>query len=275
MANKDPFWDVYTRTFIAGPTESDGFMMTGEHAHLHYEFMINFCRIPIRHTVSGQEYVTDHPYILYRAPYVLHSSNTLTTAKYRRYLLTINPTVLTEYGGICSLGRLRGRAECMIPVNEQQLARLIPILQRLWRARNDTSVPKSVWVSLLSCFLFEINELIPDDLPDISPTPPYIQELMHYVVEHLEEDLRVEVLAEKFFVSRTKLITDFRAATRISLHRYVVGIRTAQARIWLAQGLSVTETAQRCGFSQESAFIHMFRRETGMTPGEWKRRSGM
>lgn len=275
MAKRDPFWGVYIKTFSARPTESDGFVMEGEHAHVYHEFMINFCRIPIRHTVSGQEYVTDHPYILYRAPYVLHSSNTLTTAKYRRYQLTINPTVLTEYGGICSLGRLRGRAECMIPVNKQQLARLIPILQRLWRAREDTSVPKAVWVSLLTCFLFEINELIPDDLPDISPTPPYIQELMHYVVEHLEEDLRVEVLAEKFFVSRTKLITDFRAATRISLHRYVVGIRTAQARIWLAQGLSVTETAQRCGFSQESAFIHMFRRETGMTPGEWKRRSGM
>lgn len=274
MAPKDPFWDVYTRTFIAGPTESDGFTMVDEHAHLHHEFMINFSHIPIRHTVSGREYVTDYPYILYRAPYILHSSSTLTTEKYRRYLLTINPTVLTEYSGICSLGRLQGRSECLIPVNEQQILRLIPILQRLWRARNDSSVPKNVWVSLLTCFLFEVNELMPEDLPDISPTPPYIQELMHYVVEHLDEDLRVDVLAKKFFVSRTKLIADFRSATRISLHRYVIGIRTAQAKIWLARGQSVTETAQRCGFSQESAFIHMFRRETGLTPGEWKRRCG-
>ena len=112
---------------------------------------------------------------------------------------------------------------------------------------------------------------MPENLPDIAPTPPYIQELMHYIAEHPEEDLRVEVLAEKFFVSRTKLITDFRYATRISLHRYVIGIRIAQARIHLAQGHSVTETAQRCGFAEESTFIHMFRREVGITPGEWKK----
>ena len=274
MPNKDPFWDVYTKTFIAGPTESDGYVMAGEHAHQHHEFMINFSNIPIRHTVNGRTYETNFPYIQYRAPYILHSSATLTTQRYRRYLLTINPAVMTDYGGICSLGRLKGRLECTIPANESQLARMIPILQRLWRARNDSSVPKRVWVSLLTCFLFEVEELIPEDLPEAVSMPSYIQELMCYVAEHPDEDLRVNELAEKFFVSRTKLITDFRATTQISLHKYVTGIRLANAKNWLSQRMSVAEVAQRCGFSQESAFTHMFHRETGITPSEWGRRFG-
>lgn len=274
MANKEPFWDVYTKTFIAGPTESDGYVMTEEHAHRHHEFMINFSHIPIRHTVNGHTYETNFPYIHYRAPYILHSSSTLTEQRYRRYLLTINPAVMTDYGGICSLGRLRGRLACMIPTTEQQLARLIPLLQRLWRARNDPSVPSRVWVSLLTCFLFEVEELLPEDSSETISPPSYIQELMCYIAEHPDEDLHVNKLATKFFVSRTKLITDFRETTQITLHKYVTGIRLANAKNWLSRQMSVTEVAQRCGFSQESTFTHMFHRETGLTPSEWKRRHG-
>ena len=84
MKENIPFWNLEIETFKAGASQSNGYIMRSEHAHHHHEFMFNFSRIPTRHTASGKVRECDSPYILYRAPYTLHSSATLTTEKYRR-----------------------------------------------------------------------------------------------------------------------------------------------------------------------------------------------
>ena len=269
MREHIPFWSLDVDTFKASAAQSNGYMMRSEHAHHHHEFMFNLSRIPTRHTASGQVRECDSPYILYRAPYTLHSSTTLTTEKYRRYLLAVQPTVLTEYGGICSLGKLKGQNECLIPVDENQMAMLEPLLYRLWWANCDKSIPDRAWIGTLAALLYEIDQLVPDDLPPARHMPAYIQEMMYYIMENTGEDLNIDTLAEKFFISRSKLLRDFLAATGQSLHRYIIAIRIAHAKRWLAEGVPISIVAQRCGYSQESAFIYMFRRETGVTPGEY------
>ena len=269
MREHIPFWSLDIDTFKASATESSGYMMHSEHAHHHHEVMFNFSRIPTRHAASGKVRECDSPYILYRAPYTLHSSSTLTTEKYRRYLLAVQPTVLTAYDGICSLGKLKGQNECLIPVREDQLAMLEPLLYRLWWANCDKSIPDRAWIGTLSALLYEIDQLVPDDLPPARHMPPYIQEMMYYIIENTGEDLSIETLSDRYFISRSKLLRDFFAATGQSMHRYIIAIRIAHAKRWLAEGVPISIVAQRCGYSQESAFIYMFRRETGVTPGEY------
>ncbi len=273
MREHIPFWSLDIENFKAGAAESIGYQMKTEHAHHHHEIMFNFSRIPVRHTAGGQVYESNTPYILYRAPYMLHSSSTLTQERYRRYLLAFHPAILAEYGGICDLGRLRGRTECLIPVNEHQLSLLEPLLHRLWWADCDRSIPDKAWIGALAALLYEISSLVPQDLPKPQETPQYIQDLLYYIVENTDGVLNINTLAEKFFISRTKLLHDFQAATRMPLHEYVTAIRIARAKIWLDQNVPISIVAQRCGYAHESAFIYMFRRETGLTPGEYKRES--
>jgi len=269
---KIPFWNIEIDSFFAQKkvNTSPGYRMDGEHAHQHYEILFNYSAIPIRHTVCGRAYESNTTYILYRAPYILHSSNTLTDQPYTRYQVLFRPSVLAEYGGICDLGRLRGRWECLIPASREDLMRLEPILARM-RSAWQKEVPRHFWISLLAGLLYEISELVPADLPPEADAPSYIQELMHYAVDHIGEDLGLDTMAEKFFVSRSKLNSDFHAAAHISLHEYVTAIRVSRAKIWLTEGMPLPLIAQKCGFARDSAFIHMFRRETGMTPGEWRR----
>ncbi len=273
MKENIPFWSLDIETFKAGATQSDGFMMTSEHAHHHHEFMFNFSRIPTRHTAGGKVRECTTPYILYRAPYTLHSSATLTKETYLRYLLAVQPTVLTAYGGICQLGKLKGQTECLIPVNEHQLAILEPLLHRLWWANCDKSIPDRAWIGALAALLVEIDCLVPDDLPPARNMPPYIQDMMYYIMENTGEDLNIDTLSEKYFISRSKLLRDFASATGQPLHRYIIAIRIARAKRWMTEGVPISIVAQRCGYSQESAFIYMFRRETGMTPGEFLKKN--
>lgn len=145
---------------------------------------------------------------------------------------------------------------------------LLSYMRRLWQE----GAPEPVCAGLLSALLYEVNALAPPELPSPDPTPHYMQKLMDYIVEHTEADLTTDALARRFYIGKSKLCEDFRAATGLTLHDYVTSIRLWRIKSMLAQDVPLPLIAGQCGFSGASALITMFRREVGMTPGEWQRR---
>jgi len=253
-------------------TDTDSGYRMEEHVHQFYELLINYYPVPLRHTVAGKAYNTDTPFIQFRAPYLLHSTSALDSTPYTRTNIGFHPSVLAEYGGICKLGRLANCWECLIPVTTEQIMNLEPLLIRLRRVR-DPKTPKHVWISILAALLWEISELAEQAIVHGTEAAPYIQNLLQYIVQHAEDDLSNEALAEKFFVSRSKLKRDFQAAVNMSLHEYVTAIRIHRAKILLTEDMPLSMVAQQCGFSADASFAYMFRRHTGMPPGEYRRRN--
>ncbi len=247
----------------------NGYAMT-MHAHSYYELVFGYSRIPVCHRVGGQVIETDTPFILWRAPYILHSVSTRTKERYERYQIGFHPGVLTEYGGVCALGKLANHWECTIPVDEAVLAELEPLFKRLARVR-DSRIPRRIWICALAEILYEVGELIPQTYSETLPVPSYMQELLQYIEAHMGEALTIDALAERFFISRAKLTRDFRTAMRFSLHEYITALRIARAKLWLEEGVPLFLIAERCGYSRESAFARMFRQETGMSPAEWSK----
>jgi len=245
------------------------YQMTAEHLHKYYEMVFNFSHIPISHTAAGRHYTSETPCILFRAPYVLHSINT--THTYTRTVLMFHPCILNEYGNVLSLGRLRGRKEFLLPCTGEQMEYLDQLLTRMQRIgeRGKSNKP---WFCLLGALLDEVGEMLPEDPAPEEEMPAYIQELLLHVVDNPGEDLSTDALAKKFFVGHTKLAKDFSAAVGITLHEYVSEFRVAQAKRWLNEDLPIDVVAARCGFTQESSFIRMFRRRVGLTPGEYRNR---
>ncbi len=149
---------------------------------------------------------------------------------------------------------------------------LEPLLTRMRRVR-DPHVPKNVWLSTLTALLWEINEMSENvRIHDVS-SAPYVQEFLQYIATHIEEDLRIDALAEQFYVSTSRLKRDFTDAVHIPLHEYIRAIRIHRAKALLLENLPLSIVAQRCGLSGESALIGMFRRHTGITPGEFRRQN--
>jgi AraC family transcriptional regulator len=64
----------------------------------------------------------------------------------------------------------------------------------------------------------------------------------------------------------------FKAATGLPPHRYVITRRVERARGLLQAGaeLSLAQVAARAGFSDQSQFCHHFRRLVGVTPGRFR-----
>ena len=66
----------------------------------------------------------------------------------------------------------------------------------------------------------------------------------------------------------------FKAATGLPPHRYVIARRVERAKVFLQGGgdFSMAEVAARAGFSDQSQFSHHFKRLVGVTPGQFRTR---
>ena len=64
----------------------------------------------------------------------------------------------------------------------------------------------------------------------------------------------------------------FKAATGLPPHQYVIARRVERARYVLQQGrdLSLAEVAADAGFSDQSQFSRHFKRLVGVTPGRFR-----
>jgi len=72
-------------------------------------------------------------------------------------------------------------------------------------------------------------------------------------------------------VSRHRLSRLFRAAYGCPPHQFLLAQRLRLARQWLSSGVSITEAAQRAGFTDQSHFHRHLKKSLGFTPGEYQR----
>ena len=97
-------------------------------------------------------------------------------------------------------------------------------------------------------------------------------EVIRYVAENIGSPLRISDIAARFFVSGNKLSKDFRAFTSISIHQFIIHVKISIAQYELKRDdRSVREVARRMGFENDIYFFSFFRKNTGMTPPQWKK----
>ncbi|WFP74251.1 AraC family transcriptional regulator [Mesorhizobium sp. WSM4906] len=96
--------------------------------------------------------------------------------------------------------------------------------------------------------------------------------MLDYVEAHLSEPLTIDTLSRIASASSSHLRTWFKAATGMTLHRYVLRRRVERARsLILGSDLSTSEVAYLTGFAHQSHLAHWMRREIGQTPRSLRR----
>ncbi|MEI7253564.1 AraC family transcriptional regulator [Dickeya dadantii] len=86
-----------------------------------------------------------------------------------------------------------------------------------------------------------------------------------------EQDISLLQLAEIAGLSPWHFLRQFKALLGMTPHAYLVQARLRQARSLLIKGAGLSDTASRCGFSDQSHFNRHFKRAMGITPGEFVR----
>ena len=99
-----------------------------------------------------------------------------------------------------------------------------------------------------------------------------IYTVLEHVSQHYADKLSVDTAAEIAGYAKTYFCRQFKQATGVSFHRYLNNYRISVACMMLEDPrLSVTEIAQRTGFSSAKLLCRTFKETTGMTTRQYQK----
>ena len=121
-------------------------------------------------------------------------------------------------------------------------------------------------------FLLELGRLLPEEDGAIEAGTvrgdPRLRDMLEYINANLSEDLSVESLSRRFYISPSYLMHAFKRHTGCTVHRYVSQKRLVSASERIRRGEGVLEAASRSGFAEYTTFLKAFRKQYGCAPGE-------
>lgn len=190
-----------------------------------------------------------------------------------RIIIYISPEFLRRRSTPdCDLAEcFSGRAGHVLRPEPGVRERLFALAARLERELSGEGYGK---MALAGALLVELLvELGRDQRSAVSPQPGPVQpergrivELLRYIDSHLSEDVTIDQLSERFYISKYHMMRLFRQETGQSIHSYLTDRRLLHARDLLAAGFSATESCFRSGFRSYSSFTRAYAKRFGTTP---------
>ncbi len=97
-------------------------------------------------------------------------------------------------------------------------------------------------------------------------------QVLQYMDEHLSEEITIKELTEACNISPSTLERRFKEALNSSPFAVLRKKRLIASMEYLRRGNMVSEAAYKSGFSDYSNYIHLFRKQFGMTPLQYKKK---
>lgn len=101
-------------------------------------------------------------------------------------------------------------------------------------------------------------------------TPAY--SIISYINSHLEQQLSLDRICERFFVSKAQLCRTFKKTTGTTVWGYITTKRLSAAQSMILSGIPATQVFSKCGFNDYSAFYRAYRKQFSCSPTEEKTR---
>lgn len=91
-------------------------------------------------------------------------------------------------------------------------------------------------------------------------------DILRYINDNLTSELPIEVLSEKFYISKYHMMRSFRAETGFTIHGYITEKRLLLARSMIDAGKSAGEACYACGYKDYSAFSRAYKKHFSTSP---------
>ena len=99
-----------------------------------------------------------------------------------------------------------------------------------------------------------------------------VERIRQYIQYHVDEDLRIDQLAARVYLSQTYLSYIFKKETGMTLSRYIRQCRMEKAKELLTStDMKIVQVCEKVGFSNVSYFCQSFREYTGVSPEKFRK----
>ena len=96
-----------------------------------------------------------------------------------------------------------------------------------------------------------------------------IDDIFSYINNHITEEISLDDLEREFYVSKFHISREFKKATGITLHRYIVKAKLDLCKKLIEEGNTIIDVAHICGIGSYNNLFRAFKKEFGITPKEY------
>lgn len=253
--------------------------MSSSHSHKTYE--VYYLTSGKRNFfIKNQLYIANPGSIIFIAPDILHKTTNYSNGPYNCLIINFSPNIFPDYFFQCK--DFQKLLECdffiMEPPQETK-----DFLDSYVKAFSETlEIRTSSYELKLHSFLTDIvatlTELYKTNEKILHANRPTnlqhtVTEITKYISDHFYEDLTLDKISDKFFISTFHLCRMFKEITGISMHDYINTVRINEAKNVLDNmDIKISNLYKKCGFKSESTFIRTFKSKIGVTPLQYRKK---
>lgn len=108
-----------------------------------------------------------------------------------------------------------------------------------------------------------------------NPTHKMICEITGYINNNFREDIKLEDISKRFYISTCYFSRTFKSMTGLSFTEYLSNVRIKEARSLLeSTDASILHISETVGFAGNTHFGRVFKRIVGMSPMQYRKKFG-
>lgn len=248
---------------------------TGQEFSYHYhDFhkVVIFLSGKVTYHIEGKAYQLKPWDILLVSRHAIHKSEIDASVPYERFILWIKNDIPNKQLLQC-FQKASDRSYNLVRLNSSLQEKLKDVLFELEASARSEAFGKDILTqALFQEFMVYLNRIFLEkqyifDKKSYS-YDSQIANILKYINHHLGEDLSVDALASRHYISKYHLMRKFKEETGYTLHNYVINKRLLQARTLISEGTPILKAAHESGFAEYSTFSRAYRKQFGKAPSE-------
>lgn len=242
------------------------------HHHDFYE-LYYFIKGDAIYSIEGRNYNLKNGDILFVSPNELHKLNIENNKIYERYVLWISEKFLkslsTNQTNLIDIFEYKSeQRNNLLQMNDVEREKIKHIFESIfeYQASNkfgdDLLLHNAIIELLLK--IYAANQSQEPSL--VSSERPIIANILNFINLDLKQNLSATVIANKFYLSPSRLSHIFKDETGGSIHQYIIKKRLMYAKELIEKGLQINTIYAKCGINDYPSFFKAFKKEYGLSP---------
>ena len=244
--------------------------------HYHdFNKIIIFISGNINYTIEGKSYKLQPYDILLVNAGEIHRPSVLDNSPYERIIIYVSPQFLNtfseeEYDLNYCFNRAKQEHSNVLRIYSMEKSKLFQVCQELEHSFSDYAFAKELYQKILFLeFMIQLNRtaiLNHINYLDSAKDNTKLVQILDYINEHLGEELSIDSLSAKFYLSRYYLMHFFKEETGYTIGNYITEKRLLLAKNLVQNGSTITEACFQSGFKNYSTFSRAFKKAFNTIP---------
>lgn len=250
-----------------------------EYEYHYHDFhkLIWFISGNVEYHIEGKAYKLEPHDILLISRGQIHKPFIGADDPYERYVFYISEDFLKEHSEEESDLNLCFQMACredssVVRLSPSDSGLLFETVKLLEKTDSKQDYAKDMYSRILFLKLvIELNRCCIQNKEVFHKTARYdrkIVEMIHYINDHLKDDLSIESLSACFYLSKYHMMRKFKEETGYSMHQYILEKRILAARNMILSGIPATAACMECGFKDYSTFSRAYKKLLNRLPSD-------